>query len=81
MEVQQQRGKDLQVGQKIKKAAYCTILFGILSNNRVYQLVAHIINSISNFDEQVVDTYGNPTFKAVLIHMIIFFVIIFVFIV
>lgn len=79
---QQQVNKkeDLQIGKKIKKAFYCTMLFAILSYHGSYKLVGQIISTLSTSDEQLVDDTGHPSIKAIIIQMLIFFFITMVFI-
>lgn len=71
---------DVQIGKKIKKAFYCTMLFAILSYHGSYKLVGQIITALSNSDEQLVDDIGHPSIKAIIIQMLIFFFITIVFI-
>jgi hypothetical protein len=71
---------DFHIGQKIKKAFYCALVFGFLSYGGSYRLVNTIVTTFSNSNEQLLDDMGQPSIKAIIIQMLIFFGIVLMFI-
>lgn len=73
---------DIQIGQKIRKAFWATIVFVVLSYPATYRLVATIFSTVFTINEgTMIYADGSPTPKAFITHMLMFFFVILLFIV
>ena len=78
--MQNEKKNDLQIGKKINKAFYCTVLFAVLSYPGSYKLVGQVVSALASSDEGLFNDAGQPSLKAVIIQRLIFFFITVIFI-
>ena len=77
----QRSNSDIQIGQKIRKAFWATIVFVVLSYPGTYRLVASVLSNLFNIEEAtMIYADGSPTPKAFITHMLMFFFTILLFI-
>jgi len=62
-------------GKNFRNAVLFTILFIILSNPAAYRLTNQLYQAVTNRMYQVINEEGNPTFKGIIIHGIVFFIV------
>jgi hypothetical protein len=68
--------KDKNKGYKFRIAVITTILFIVFSHPATYRLTNQIYQALTNRMYQVIGEDSNPTFKGIVIHSILFFLII-----
>jgi hypothetical protein len=68
--------KDKNKGQRFRIAVIATILFVILSSASAYRLTNQLYQAVTNRMYQIIGEDSNPTFKGIVIHSIIFFLIV-----
>jgi len=68
--------RDKNKGQKFRIAVIATISFVILSSPAAYRLTNQLYQALTNRMYQVISEDSNATFKGIVMHSIVFFLII-----